>query len=106
MIDALGGAICGWEAGGGRSGDVVWPWYCEPGEGNGPADLPHLFERFYRADAARGHDGGSGIGLTIVDSIVRAHGGSVHADSGGRGTGTRFTIRRPTARAAHGLIGS
>jgi len=79
----------------------------DDGEGIDAADLPHVFERFYRADAARGdHDGGSGIGLTIVDAIVRAHGGDVHADSRGRGTGARFTIRLPTARAARGLIGS
>ncbi|HEX6255953.1 MAG TPA: ATP-binding protein [Euzebyales bacterium] len=79
----------------------------DDGEGIDAADLPHVFERFYRADAARGdHHGGSGIGLTIVDAIVRAHGGSVHADSRGRGTGARFTIRLPTARAGRGLIGS
>lgn len=71
----------------------------DDGEGIDAADLPHVFERFYRADAARGdHEGGSGIGLTIVDAIVRAHGGSVHADSRGRGTGARFAIRLPTAR--------
>jgi signal transduction histidine kinase len=79
----------------------------DDGEGIDAADLPHVFERFYRADAARGdHDGGSGIGLTIVDAIVRAHGGDVHADSRGCGTGARFTIRLPSARAARGLIGS
>jgi signal transduction histidine kinase len=79
----------------------------DDGEGIDPADLPHVFERFYRADAARGgHDAGSGIGLTIVAAIVRAHGGSVRADSRGRGTGARFTIRLPNARAARGLTGS
>lgn len=79
----------------------------DTGEGIDAADLPHVFERFYRADAARrDHDGGSGIGLTIVAAIVRAHGGTVHADSPGRGCGARFTIRLPTARAARGLIGS
>ena len=79
----------------------------DDGEGIDAADLPHVFERFYRADAARGdHDAGSGIGLTIVDAIVRAHRGDVHADSRGRGTGARFTIRLPNARAARGLIGS
>jgi signal transduction histidine kinase len=68
----------------------------DDGEGIGPADLPHVFERFYRADASRSGDhGGSGIGLTIVDAIVRAHGGSVHAHSRGRGTGAQFTIRLP-----------
>ncbi|CAN5869305.1 hypothetical protein BH23ACT10_BH23ACT10_25440 [soil metagenome] len=79
----------------------------DDGDGIDPADLPHVFERFYRADAARGgHDGGSGIGLTIVDAIVRAHGGRVHADSRGHGTGARFTIRLPSARAARELTGS
>jgi two-component system sensor histidine kinase BaeS len=79
----------------------------DSGEGIDATDLPHVFERFYRADAARSdHDGGSGIGLTIVAAIVRAHGGTVRADSGGRGTGARFTIRLPTARAARPLTGS
>jgi signal transduction histidine kinase len=74
----------------------------DDGEGIDAADLPHVFERFYRADAARGdHDGGSGIGLTIVDAIARAHGGGVHADSRGRGRGARFTIELP-ARGTRG----
>ena len=59
-------------------------------EGPGfPADfLPHAFERFARADAARSDDG-SGLGLAIVDVIARAHGGSAHAanlPSGGADT--------------------
>jgi signal transduction histidine kinase len=40
--------------------------------------LPHAFERFSRADAARGR-GGSGLGLGIVDTIATAHGGAAHA---------------------------
>jgi signal transduction histidine kinase len=69
----------------------------DDGEGIDLADLPHVFERFYRADTARtAHDGGSGIGLTIVAAIVRAHGGNVHAHSRGHGTGARFTIQLPT----------
>lgn len=100
-----------------RSGEVLveatahGPWVqlvvSDDGEGIDTVDLPHVFERFYRADTARGgREGGSGIGLTIVDAIARAHGGSVRADSPGRGAGARFTIRLPGDRAARGLTGS
>ena len=55
-------------------------------------ELPYIFERFYRADKSRNRlTGGSGIGLTIVKSIVEAHGGSVMVESN-RGEGSRFTI--------------
>ncbi len=79
----------------------------DDGDGIDPADLPHIFERFYRADASRsGHDGGSGIGLTIADRIVRAHGGTVQAFSLGRGEGARFTIRLPSTQRVRDLSGS
>ena len=57
-------------------------------------DLPHVFERFYRADKSRSREsGGSGLGLTIARSIVQAHGGSISAASElGRGTTLRFTL--------------
>ncbi|EYR62490.1 histidine kinase [Actinotalea ferrariae CF5-4] len=69
----------------------------DDGEGIEPSHLPHVFERFYRADTARdrGH-GGSGIGLAIVRAIVVAHGGRVSAHSSGRGTGARFEVHLPT----------
>jgi len=70
----------------------------DTGAGIGPEHLPHVFERFYRADAARDRDhGGSGIGLAIVHAIVTAHGGQVSAESPGTGGGATFTITLPTA---------
>jgi signal transduction histidine kinase len=61
-----------------------------------PADaLPHIFDRFYRADRSRSRStGGSGLGLAIVRDVVRAHGGEVTVDSVD-GRGTRFTIDLP-----------
>ena len=59
-----------------------------------PSDqLPHLFERFYRADASRGETSGFGLGLPIADAIAREHGGSIRAESGG--TETRFIVTLP-----------
>jgi len=60
-----------------------------------PAEhVPHVFERFYRADAARARtDGGSGLGLAIVRDLVRAHGGEVAIQSEPeRGTVVRFSL--------------
>jgi signal transduction histidine kinase len=62
-----------------------------------PADnLPHVFERFYRADKARsrsGGSGGTGLGLSIVRSVIKAHGGEISIDSQeGKGTSVRFTL--------------
>ena len=50
------------------------------GRGIREADLPHIFKRFYRADAARG-DGGHGLGLSLADSIARAHGAVIEVSS-------------------------
>jgi len=66
------------------------------GEGIPPEHLPHLFERFYRADPVRNRaSGGSGLGLSIVQTIVEAHGGQVSAKSDGVGHGSTFSIRLP-----------
>lgn len=71
----------------------------DSGRGISDEHLPHLFERFYRVDTARDRaHGGSGIGLTIVRSIVEAHGGRVTVDSDGAGTGTTFTVELPYRR--------
>lgn len=73
----------------------------DTGEGIPPEHLPHLFERFYRADTARDrHSGGSGIGLAITKAIVEAHGGHVRAQSPGRGRGSRFVVTLPVSAPA------
>jgi len=61
------------------------------------ADLPRIFERFYRVDRSRSREmGGTGLGLSIVKHIVQAHGGSVDVTSVvGKGSTFRFTIPRP-----------
>ena len=70
----------------------------DDGEGIAAEHLPHVFERFYRADPARLRTpGGSGIGLTISRAIVEAHGGGLSARSAGPGRGATFTIRLPAA---------
>jgi len=73
----------------------------DTGEGIDAEHLPRVFDRFYRADAARSRDrGGSGIGLTIARALVSAHGGRLRVDSAGPGSGARFTVTLPTAAAA------
>ncbi|HET9137876.1 sensor histidine kinase [Actinophytocola sp.] len=68
------------------------------GEGIAAEHLPHIFERFYRADAARDRTrGGSGIGLAIVRAIVAEHNGRVTATSDGSGRGATFTVTLPAA---------
>ncbi|HEV7459182.1 MAG TPA: HAMP domain-containing sensor histidine kinase [Solirubrobacteraceae bacterium] len=61
------------------------------GPGIAPADLPHVFDRFYRGGDARGRPG-SGLGLAIVRQVAEAHGGSVAAESASGG-GTRLRLR-------------
>ena len=72
----------------------------DTGDGIAAGHLPHIFERFYRADTARDRaHGGSGIGLTIARALIAAHGGALTAASDGVGTGARFTITLPATNA-------
>lgn len=68
----------------------------DSGEGIPPEHLLLVFDRFYRADAARSRSqGGSGIGLTIAKALVEAHNGGIFAASAGPGHGATFTVRIP-----------
>ena len=65
----------------------------DQGPGIAEADLPHVFDRFYRSDQAR-NTPGSGLGLSIVAQTIKAHGGWVKAGQADTG-GAEFTIRLP-----------
>jgi signal transduction histidine kinase/CheY-like chemotaxis protein len=79
----------------------------DTGEGIDPEFLPHVFTPFRQADSstARRH-GGLGLGLSIVDNLVRLHGGSVQAESAGVGQGTRVTVRLPVSASTEATVGT
>ena len=73
-----------------------------PGDPIPPEHLPHLFERFYRADSSRGEQSGFGLGLSIADIIAREHKGSLRAESDA--VSTRFIFTLPSVdKGKHGF---
>lgn len=77
-----------------RAGDTAVLTVTDTGDGIATADLPHVFERFFRADKSRAdrRDGGTGVGLTISRAIAHAHEGSLTAASAGPGAGATFRL--------------
>jgi signal transduction histidine kinase len=83
--------LCGHQATDGRTTIEI----CDEGPGIAPAEAERVFERFYRADAARSaRDGGSGLGLAISRWIVDAHGGTIRAE-GRDPSGCRMVVELP-----------
>ena len=82
---------------GARAGAVV----CRVGDtgvGIPPEHVPRVFERFYRVEKSRSREGGgSGVGLAICRALVEAMGGSIRAESAGRGRGATFVFSLPVA---------
>ncbi len=86
------------------AGDEIAITVTDNGEGITREQLPHVFDRFYRADSARDRDrSGSGVGLTISKALIDAHHGTITAASAGPAQGAQFVIylprRMPTLRA-------
>lgn len=78
-----------------RTGDLAVLTVEDTGNGIAAEDLPHVFQRFWRAEKSRSRrTGGSGLGLAIVRQFVESHGGTVTADSR-PGAGAVFTVRLP-----------
>ena len=76
-------------------GDFIQAEFEDNGKGIAQKDLPRIFDRFYRSDAARQSRGGSGIGLSIVKKIIEDHAGKVWATSKeGVGTVVYFVLRK------------
>ena len=101
--NALSNAINSTEAGGNivlkaglDSDEALAISIIDDGIGIHAADLPHVFDRFYRADQSPSRGiAGTGLGLAITRAIVEAHGGTITATSDGLGQGVTVTIRPP-----------
>lgn len=79
-----------------REGAAVAFRITDSGVGLTPDQLAHIFERFYRVDKSRSRAfGGSGIGLTIAQSLAQVMGGEIRAESAGLGRGSSFTLTLP-----------
>lgn len=78
----------------------------DTGRGIGPAQLPHVFDRFYQADASDTREQeGTGIGLALTRELVELHGGTI-ALASAPGCGTTATVRLPLWPAATGAVGA
>jgi two-component system sensor histidine kinase BaeS len=76
------------------AGDGIELRVRDNGSGIEAEDLPYVFDRFYRADKARGANSGKmGLGLAICKALVTAQGGEISAESAGKGLGTSMVIR-------------
>lgn len=99
MTTLAGNAIAYTPAGGtitvrtGIADAVAFVEVSDTGPGIDAADLPHLFERFYRGTAARGTSG-SGIGLAVAHELVAAHGGTIQVVNRPEG-GATFRVQLP-----------
>jgi two-component system sensor histidine kinase BaeS len=72
----------------------------DTGVGLSPEQIAHIFERFYRVDKSRSRSlGGSGIGLTIAQSLAQAMGGAIRVESAGLDQGSSFTLTLPQTRS-------
>jgi signal transduction histidine kinase len=84
-----------------RSGREAILRVLDRGIGIDPEMLPHIFQMFTQADRSLDRaQGGLGLGLALVRALVEHHGGSVTAESAGRGRGSLFTVRLPLSPAA------
>jgi PAS domain S-box-containing protein len=82
--------------------DAVTILVADSGIGIAPEMLPDVFGMFQQSKSSLGRaEGGLGIGLALVRSIVELHGGTVHAHSAGLGKGSQFRVTLPRASAAH-----
>ena len=74
-------------------------WVSDDGIGIHAAELPHVFNRFYRTGQSRSRGiGGTGLGLAITQAIVEAHGGTIAVTSDGLGQGVTVTLRLPLSK--------
>ena len=88
-----------------RRGQVIVVAVSDNGPGIAPDELPHVFERFYRARHGRQqHSGGTGLGLTICKAFVEAHGSSIWAESDQQGTTISFSLPLTSFEVVTGTI--